>query len=604
LMDNKLKIGEVNLDEADIQLEKLKSGKTNYEMSSSDKKATSEVSTSDTSVNTTSESDAQSNPWAVEVEGVAINHARFAMIDKSTNSTTAIKDLTFSVRDFQFDAWSPFSFNVTGSLNDQTFGLEGKGKFKVDQQVKNYALKDVELSANYNTPDLNIDEATLGIASFELGKPSPVQMNVSMKGDGVAGKIQGQTTLSIDSAFDVIRLSGLALKGDLSGNTLPTNKLKVDLNSDISFNNLAKKVSVTIPQLLVNDMSLDGQMNAVLGDIPKVRFDFHSNKLDVDSLLGQKDGAGQASTGAKEVTGSGSTTKVAEKEPDLSILKQLDIAGSLRVDKFKASNIELSNITTAMQINDGKATLSKFGADLYDGTITAKAVLNGTKATPAYSLDADIKSVQVQPLLVAAADNDILEGTGDITASITGSSLISDKLMKNLLGTIQVKFSDGAINGINVPQMIRVNYAKFKGETLSEEDTVKKTDFSSLTSTINLKGGVASTSNLAMSSPLLRIHGEGSANYIEKTTDFLVRTSVVKSLEGQGGKSIDELRDVTIPIKVTGPWEKPKYRLVFDDVLKQKANKELDRGLEKLDGKIKDEKTKEAVNSLLKGLLK
>jgi AsmA protein len=84
--------------------------------------------------------------------------------------------------------------------------------------------------------------------------------------------------------------------------------------------------------------------------------------------------------------------------------------------------------------------------------------------------------------------------------------------------------------------------------------------------------------------------------------DFTISTSIVGSLEGQGGKDISELRDVTIPVNISGKWSKPKYKLVFDDVLKQKAEKEIDRGVEKLTDKIKDEKTKEAVNSLIKGL--
>ncbi|MGR5528054.1 AsmA family protein, partial [Vibrio maritimus] len=75
--------------------------------------------------------------------------------------------------------------------------------------------------------------------------------------------------------------------------------------------------------------------------------------------------------------------------------------------------------------------------------------------------------------------------------------------------------------------------------------------------------------------PLLRIQGEGSANYVNETADFLVRTSIVGTLEGQGGQSIDELRDVTIPIKITGPWAQPQFALVFDDVLKEKAKKEV-----------------------------
>ncbi len=84
--------------------------------------------------------------------------------------------------------------------------------------------------------------------------------------------------------------------------------------------------------------------------------------------------------------------------------------------------------------------------------------------------------------------------------------------------------------------------------------------------------------------------------------EVLVRPPMRATVPPQGGKSLDELRDVTIPINISGAWSDPKFRLVFDDVLKQKAKKEVDRGVEKLTDKIKDEDTKKAVDGLLKGL--
>lgn len=200
----------------------------------------------------------------------------------------------------------------------------------------------------------------------------------------------------------------------------------------------------------------------------------------------------------------------------------------------------------------------------------------------------------------------MLEGTGNIDVDVKGSSLTPTGIKKNLVGTIVINFEDGAVNGINVAQLIRENYAKIKGEKLEGGDEVQKTDFSAMKATLKLNKGNVSTNDLHMQSPLLRIRGNGSANYLNETVDFTVSTSIVGSLKGQGGKDIDELKDVTIPINISGPWAQPKFKLIFDDVLKQKAEKEIDRGLKKLDEKlgekIKDEKTKEAVNSLIKGL--
>lgn len=92
--------------------------------------------------------------------------------------------------------------------------------------------------------------------------------------------------------------------------------------------------------------------------------------------------------------------------------------------------------------------------------------------------------------------------------------------------------------------------------------------------------------------------------------DFHLETSVVGSLKGQGGKDIDELKDITIPVRLYNTWSEPKYEVEFDQLwkqlekekkkeLEQKAEKELDR---LLGDKVKDEKTKAIADKLLKGL--
>ena len=137
-------------------------------------------------------------------------------------------------------------------------------------------------------------------------------------------------------------------------------------------------------------------------------------------------------------------------------------------------------------------------------------------------------------------------------------------IQKNLVGTIGINFTDGAVNGINVAQLIRENYAKIKGQKVESSSETQKTDFSAMKATLKLNKGNVSTNDLTMQSPLLRIRGNGSANYLNQTVDFTVSTSIVGSLEGQGGKDIDELRDVTIPINISGSWQQPKFKLVFD----------------------------------------
>ena len=262
----------------------------------------------------------------------------------------------------------------------------------------------------------------------------------------------------------------------------------------------------------------------------------------------------------------------------------------------------MQDVITEISVKDGIAKLDSFKSKLYQGTISASATLDGRKTPASYVVKKRIAGVKIQPMLVDVLDNDILEGTGNINVDMKGKGLTTDAINRNLVGTVSIKFADGAVNGINVAQLIRENYAKFKGEKVEASTEAEKTDFSEMTASISVDKGTVKTSDLSAQSPLLRLNGKGEANYIDQTVDFTLSTSVVDSLKGQGGKSIQELRGVTIPVNISGEWANPKFKLVFDDILKQKAQKEIDRGVERLTDKIKNEDAKKAVDGLLKGL--
>ena len=195
-------------------------------------------------------------------------------------------------------------------------------------------------------------------------------------------------------------------------------------------------------------------------------------------------------------------TAQAEVEPDLSALKTLDVKGDIRIDKFKASNANMQNVIMAFSVNRGVADLTSFTSELYDGSIKASAHLDARKTPATYRVAKQIKGVKVLPLLKDVVQNEMVEGTGNIDVDITGKSLTPTGIKQNLSGTVKVNFADGAVNGINVAQLIRNTYAKVKGQKADESDEPKQTDFTALTATVKLDKGVAKTNDMEMQSPL------------------------------------------------------------------------------------------------------
>ncbi|RIZ55833.1 AsmA family protein [Vibrio sp. PID23_8] len=598
LLSKQLEIGNVTLDGAEFYLETLKDGSKNIDALTKAQSQQAEQFTEPTSVQTEGTQSSASD-WTINLAGVTISNGYVEIQDKQTGSDTKLSDISLNLSQFAFDHWTTADFGVKGEMNDQTFTAQGKADFKLAKGLASYALKNINFDATYADEANKIESATIGLDTFEFDKVN--RLSYALKGDagGMKLDMQGVGELIVDKAISKVQLNKLTLKSTFEGAALPQSPMKVDMASDLSFDLTKSHLSFVLENLTANAIVLDGKADVTLGDIPKIRFALHSPNIDADEFLGLNK---QAPSSDKSASGGESAPVGQEGEPDLSALKVLDVKGDIKIDKFKAANAKMEAVKADFSINRGVFDLTSFSSKLYQGTITATAKLDARKSPVTYSAKQSIKGVHVQPLLIDVANSDKLEGTGNIDVNVSGKSLTPTGMKKNLVGTVAINFTDGAVNGINVAQLIRENYARFKGQSLEGTDEVKKTDFSAMTATMRLNKGVVYTDNLQAQSPLLRLRGKGSANYLNETVDFTISTSIVGSLEGQGGKNIDELKDITIPINVSGKWAEPKFKLVFDDVLKQKAQKEIDRGVEKLTDKIKDEKTKEAVDSLLKNL--
>ncbi|MBL4816162.1 MAG: AsmA family protein, partial [Shewanella sp.] len=192
-----------------------------------------------------------------------------------------------------------------------------------------------------------------------------------------------------------------------------------------------------------------------------------------------------------------------------------------------------------------------------------------------------VTGVQVRELLKDAADVDLLAGTANFSVKGKGRSLLVDNIKKNIAAKGKFEIADGALYGVNIPQMIREAQAKLSGGSSSTNSSEKKTDFTSMTGSFSVVKGVVSNPDLLMSSPLIRLSGAGTANIISEALDYQLTTAVVGSLEGQGGGDKDLLYGIEIPFLITGTMSEPKFALdtagLFDAKLKQEVEKVQDK---------------------------
>jgi AsmA protein len=199
-----------------------------------------------------------------------------------------------------------------------------------------------------------------------------------------------------------------------------------------------------------------------------------------------------------------------------------------------------------------KASASNLGA--YGGQANGDLIVDVSAGDPTYALRSDLAGVRALPLLKSAAGFDKLDGKLQTKIAVRSSGASPRDIMSNLGGTVFANFRDGAIRGLNVAQMIR----SLTSGTLSgwQETKEQTTDLTQLSASFRIEKGHATTSDLNLVGPLVRMTGAGTIDLAAKSLAFRVEPKLVMTTEGQG-RAGDPV-GLGIPVVIDGPWAEPR----------------------------------------------
>ncbi|MHA6964105.1 AsmA family protein [Zobellella denitrificans] len=440
-----------------------------------------------------------------------------------------------------------------------------------------------------------LNRVNLTLDAFAPGESVPLSLSGSLFSDDVQASLEAQGRLWLAPEFDRLRLDGLQLAVDATGRAIPGTK-QLRLSGELAYELAQKRAEFTGLALQLGALELAGALSVQHKAIPTIRFGLTTPLLDMDALLAEwRPQQGRAPSTSGAATGSGTVVPapVAGQEPDLSFLQGLDVEGSLSADKVLAQGVELEQLTLMIRLAQGKLKLEEVEARLYQGKLDASGELDASTSPARFNVSKRLTGVDARALLAAAMDIDYLAGEASLALDLRGRGLSADALKRNVQGSSALKVTDGALHGVNIPAMIRRGYAQVKGQPLPAEEAVQKTDFSALTADFRVGGGKVATDNLRMASPLLRIEGQGETSLLDQSLNVLLNTSIVGSLKGQDGEELTELKNITLPVRISGSYQAPKYSLdmqqVFDRYLRDKVDREAERLQRRLDEKLGEE---------------
>lgn len=402
-----------------------------------------------------------------------------------------------------------------------------------DSQIKG-SVGISQFSRPLYTFDLDID--TLNVDRYAAAEGAP------------AAKSQKDDKPLDLSALKSLNADGTLRIGSLKYGKIQSSNIRIDLKSD------GEKLKVEPFSAKIDDSQVKANLGITRFNNPIFSFDVNIDKLDADRYITKAEQPAAKSSGDTPI--------------DLSALKKLNASGEAKIGWLKLANIKTENVNVGLKAEGGVATISPFAANLYQGSTTGVLRVDA-RSTPSVSLKQEMKGIAVGPLLVDAINNDMLEGKGSVNVDITTSGNSVGALKKSLAGTAAFSLADGAVKGIDIPGTIREMKSKvnvFKDKSSIGADQKKRTDFSELTATFNIKNGVAHNDDLTMKAPILRLAKGDSKGDIDIGTEkinYLAKPTIVKSLKGQGGADLDSLAGFSIPVKITGTFSNPQYGMDF-----------------------------------------
>ncbi|WP_164084860.1 AsmA family protein [Pseudazoarcus pumilus] len=389
----------------------------------------------------------------------------------------------------------------------------------------------------------------------------------------------------------------VALPEGVGGDVLKKASLSTNINATASSARLGDLVAV------LDDSRLSGEMSVADFAKQALRFELALDAIDVDRYLPPPED-GEATP--REVSGpregapadAGAEAAVAILDP--AVLRGLDVVGKFTAGRIKARGLTINDISVEVKAQGGVLRLEPLAAKMYEGSYAGSASFDGRAQTLSMVLANRLSGVQAGPLLAdLSGAEQRLTGNANVESRLQARGNDTDAIKRTLAGNVDFRFLDGAIKGINVAQFLRQAQAKLTGKPAPAGDGPNQTDFTELSGTVRISDGVARNDDLDLRSPLLRVVGEGSANLPDETVDYLVRASVVASLSGQGGEGLEQLKGVTVPIRISGNLDDPSIRPDLESLVTDRVKQEAQKKLEEA---VQDKVAPELQEGLKKGL--
>ena len=485
-----------------------------------------------------------------------------------------------------------FSYN-TAKSSLVIKNVTGKGAFSdIDANIilpnLSVALDSQKLKINELALDLSGDKPVgrLSVPTLDINLTSKTlgPTNIIFEGQDGRAQINLKPTDSLNKYSGNLQANDFNLRGILNRFNIlsdleDTSALtRINIQSPINFSQSNLKLENI--KASIDETNISGQIDARFGKKPVYNFSIVVGDLNADRYI----------PSASDPESAKSTKTVAAPVAiPVELFKETTANGEIHFDKLLIGGAQFTDFNISVSSADGKLSISPLESNFFNGKMNGNLALDSAGKAPQLDFDYTLANVSLEPALSSLGVTDKLAGKGDFGLNLAAVGNTDREMTTSIKGSSRLNINNGAIKGINLQDILYKGYqtyAALKNKTVnSKYNPADQTEFSSMTGSWNINGGIISGNDLQIQAPLFRLDGKGKISLIDNTIDYILNVKVVKSLEGQGGKSMKELEGRTIPLSITGSLANPQYRLDISSLVKAEVQRKAE---EKIQEKIED----------------
>jgi AsmA protein len=580
LLDNELEVDTVAIDGLVLNLAKAKDGRTNWD----DLIAAQET----TPKEAVEKEERDDGVTRLAISGVDISDGRVSWDDRQSGQRYAIDQiklktgsivpgkpvalemgLVLESSDPQLNATLDMGGTIEVDENADTLRIS---PLKLTVDAQGAALPQGALQAQLQTAlAMKLDGSSLQLAGLKLDS-GDLHLSGDLQGTNLNAQpaFSGSLKLAEFNLRDWMSSQGLAVPETADPKVLTRVSADVTLNAEGGATNFDKLA------LVLDDTRVNGKAS-LKGSA--IGFTLNVDAIDLDRYLApQKEAEASAGAGAATATGS---TAVEEELFPVETLRGLNLNGVLNIQRLTINKLLAEGVKIIVKAGGGQLQMKQQVNSFYQGSYTGQTNINVQGKTPVMKIKSALSDIQAGPLLKDMTGKERLTGKGRFNAELTAHGNSTTAVKRSLGGNLNFRFEDGAVKGINLAQTIRELKALFDREKAAESDEPRQTDFSELTGSGVITRGVLSNKDLYAKSPYIRVNGSGTVNLVNEKTDYTLKTVLVNTSKGQGGKELAALEGITIPVRVSGRYSAPKYSINWGEVLMDSQKDKLKESLRK-----------------------